>query len=67
MTEAEYWAAIDRIPLYRQRESSDGDAWICRDRNNQPVRVTKPEFFRSDDERHAALDYYRSMHGPAIN
>ena len=63
MTPEEYWVAIARIPLYRQRETTDGEAWICRDANNQPVRVTKPEYLSREGEREAAVEFYRTFYG----
>jgi len=37
VTPEQYWTAIGRIPLYRERETGDGEAYICRDAHNQPV------------------------------
>lgn len=62
MTPEQYWGAIEQIPLYRERETGDGDAFICRDRYNQPVRVTKPERF-SEAERAAMVEFYRAQYG----
>jgi hypothetical protein len=64
VTPEQYWGAIERIPLYRDRETSDGDAYLCRDRNNQPVRVTKPERL-SEAERDAVVEFYRALYGMA--
>ena len=66
MTEEEYWAAIRRVPLYQERDSTDGSAVICRDVNNQPVSVTKPDRL-TPDERVAAAAQYKSLYGPSIN
>ena len=63
MTPADYWAAIARIPLHQERETSDGEAYICRDANNQPVRVTKPETL-SEQERLITVEFYRLSYGP---
>jgi hypothetical protein len=63
----EYWARIGNIPLIKERETSDKEAVLCRTLEGAPVRVTKPEFFRSDDERAAAIElledfYKKSRH-----
>ena len=58
----QYWGAIARIPLYRERETTDGEGFICRDRSQQPVRVTKPELL-TEDERVAAIELYRALYG----
>lgn len=63
MTVDEYWAGIARVPLYRDRETGDGQAYLCRDINNQPVRVTKPEFLIGPGKREAALELYRQLYG----
>jgi hypothetical protein len=63
VTPAEYWAAIERIPLRQDRETSDGEAYICRDANNQPVRVTKPENL-TDAERVVTVEFYRLFYAP---
>jgi len=63
----QYWTAIERIPLFFERETSDGEAQIRRTFDNQPVRVTKPEYFNSEDERIAAIAFYRALYAPLKN
>lgn len=59
---ADYWPRIGRIPLHRDKEL--GEAWLCRTSTNHPARVTKPEYFQSDEEREAAIQileaYYKA-------
>jgi hypothetical protein len=31
-----------------------------------PARVTKPEFFKNDAEREAAIQFYESMYSPSV-
>jgi hypothetical protein len=51
----DWWPRIRRIPLYVDIDLADGEAVLCRDQNNKPVRVTKPDYFHSDEEREAAI------------
>jgi hypothetical protein len=72
VTPEQYWARIRRVPLTPERETSDGDAIICRMYDGTPVRVTKPEYFLSDDrqtadeKREAALAWYESQYSPPL-
>jgi hypothetical protein len=54
----DYWPRVGRIPLYPDFATDDGDAVICRTSDNQPVRVTRPERFDSDEKRAAAIEFY---------
>jgi len=63
VTVEEYWAAIGRIPLYRDRDTTDGKGVICRTFNNQPVHVDKPDVF-TEAEREAMVAFYRLMYAP---
>jgi hypothetical protein len=63
-TIADYWPRIRAIPLYHDRETDDGEAVLCRAQNGLPARVTKPEYFKSDAEREAAIDFLESMYSP---
>jgi hypothetical protein len=58
---ADYWPRIERIPLYRDIELDE--AWLCRTATREPVRVTKPEFFKTDGEREAAITFYQMFYG----
>lgn len=63
----EYWARVENIPLIKERETGDKEAFLCRTLEGSPVRVTKPDFFKSDDERAAAIEmledfYKKSRH-----
>jgi len=64
MTEDEYKAAIRQIPLFYERDTEDGTATICRDINNLPVYVAKPESLAPED-RVAAVELYRELYSPA--
>lgn len=67
MTPTEYWRRIERIPLRPERKTADGEAMICRAQDGTPVRVTKPELFKSDAEREAALRHYEAFYAPRVN
>jgi hypothetical protein len=60
----DYWKRISRIPLYRERDTSDGEAVICRAQDGTPVRVTKPEYFKSEEEMEATLRWYEACYSP---
>jgi hypothetical protein len=64
VTDEEYWGAISRIPLYRERDTSDGKGVICRTFDNQPVQVDKPDGFDAD-ERRRMVEFYRLMYSPS--
>lgn len=57
---ADYWPRIARIPLYQDKDL--GEAVLCWTADRQPVRVTKPEFFKSDEEREAAIRHYEAFY-----
>jgi hypothetical protein len=62
---ADYWARINRIPLYPDWATDDGEAVICRTRDGmQIVRVTRAEYFHSDEEREAAISFYEANYAP---
>ena len=58
---ADYWPRIEMIPLYRDVDLGE-DAVLCRTATQQPVRVTKPEFFNNDEEREAAVRHYEMFY-----
>lgn len=60
-SEEEYWARIRSIPLIKEKELGDGEAILCRTIEGEPVRVTKPEFFHTPEERAAAINHYESF------
>lgn len=66
MTVDEYWQAIKRVPLYVERDTHDGLGKICRDMDNNPVRVTKPDPY-NDAERRAMIEALRSLYGRTAN
>ena len=62
MTPEAYWARIKRIPLYPDRDSSDGDAIMCWTADRMLARVEKPE--RHDPEKLDALvRFYEAFYG----
>jgi len=62
---ADYWPRIKRIPLYPDVLTDDGNAILCRTYDGRGVvRVTKPEFFRSDEDREAAIKFLDSVYSP---
>lgn len=68
MTPDQYWARIRAIPLLAVRDSSDGDAVICRQPHTQDtVSVTKPEFYKDDNEMEATLRFYEQMYSSQLN
>lgn len=42
----------------------DGQAYLCRDANGQPVRVVKPGYLTKAGEREATVALHRLLHGP---
>jgi len=65
VTSEAYWQRIYRIPLRPERESSDGEARICRAQDGTPVRVTKPEYLL-EEEREAVLEAYERWYSPRL-
>lgn len=64
----QYWARIRRIPLIIGRESDDGNSVLCHAADGSGVvTVTKPEFFRTDADREAAVRGYELMYGRNLN
>lgn len=59
---AEYWARIRAIPLFGDQELPDGDAVLCRTLDNEPVRVTKPEYLETDEKRAAVIEHYEAFY-----
>ena len=66
MTEDEFDAAVRNIPLYYDRETADGKAKIYRKSNGDPVYVEKPQYVLEED-RAAALELLRQLHGPILH
>ena len=66
MSPEEYWEFIEKIPLRPERDSSDGEAVICRAQDGSPVRVTKPEYL-SDEERTSVAQSYEMWYAPRMN
>lgn len=64
---ADYWPRIKRIPLFFDREISDGESVLYRAQDGSPVRVTKPDFFKSDEERAAAIEFLEANYSPRRN
>jgi hypothetical protein len=65
---ADYWPRIQRIPLYPDWLTDDGDAVICRTDDGQGVvRVTKPERLETDEKREAAIRFYETFYKPSYN
>lgn len=65
---SEYWPRIQRIPLYPDWQTDDGDAVICRTHDgNGVVRVTKPEVLGTDAKREAAVSFYEDFYRPTRN
>ena len=64
-TIGEYWPRIKRIPLYFDREI-DAEAALYRMQDGSPVRVTRPEFFKTDQERAAAVEFLELMYSPRL-
>lgn len=62
MTEGEYLAGIERVPLRIERATADGRGFICRDIAGHPVYVDKPEYL-TPDERAAALAHKQLIYG----
>lgn len=58
----EYWARVARIPLFFDRDIADGEAKLYRTQSAEPVRVTRPEFFESDDARRMSIEFLESMY-----
>lgn len=63
----EYWTRIKNIPLILERGTGDGDAFICRTLDGEPVRVTRPELLQTDEKRAAAIELYESLYKRAQN
>jgi len=66
VTPEEYWRRIQRIPLYRDRDSASGDEVLCRKSDGTPVLVTKPEYL-SMEERESVVQVYERLHKPNVN
>jgi hypothetical protein len=65
---ADYWPRIQRIPLYPDWATDDGDAIICRTFDGlSVVRVTKPESYDSDEKREAGVEFYEMFYRPIRN
>jgi hypothetical protein len=64
---AEYWARIQRIPLFPDFETDDGNAIICRTHDGSPVRVTRPEALQTDEKREAANSFYEMFYKSTCN
>jgi hypothetical protein len=66
MTEDEYNAGVRNIPLFFDRDTTDGTATIYRKPNGDPVYVEKPQNILPED-RAAALEFLRQFHGPQLH
>ena len=66
MTIDEYWARIQRVPLRRERESTDSQSVLFRAQDGAPVLVTKPDSL-SEDERESVVQFYESQYAPRLN
>ena len=65
---ADYWPRVQRIPLYPDWQTDDGDAVICRTYDGRSVvRVTKPEKLDSDAKREATIELYELFYRPPVN
>lgn len=58
----EYWVRVKNIPLFIERETGDGDAFLCRTIEGQPARITKPEVLVTDEKRAAAIELYEGLY-----
>jgi hypothetical protein len=64
----DYWPRIQRIPLYPDWATDNGDAVICRTHDGMGVvRVTKPEVLETDDKREAAVVFYEMFYRPTAH
>ena len=61
VTPEAYWARIKRIPLYPDRDTSDGDAVMCRTADGAPARVEKPERHPPENRERLVL-FYEQFH-----
>jgi len=64
---ADYWPRIKRIPLYFDREISDGESVLYRAQDGAPVRVTKPDVLATDEKRESAIQFLEAMYSPRKN
>jgi len=62
----DYWRRIERIPLYRERDSSSGDEVLCRKQDGTPVLITKPEYLTLE-EREDTVATYETLHKNIMN
>lgn len=52
------------LPITFDRVISDGEAHLYRDQSGDPVRITKAEYFATDQEREAAIQMYETFYKP---
>ena len=67
MTSEEYWKRIERVPLKFENDIPNSDSRRYRAQNGVPVSVTKPEYFKTDEEREAAVRFYEQMYSRRYN
>jgi hypothetical protein len=63
---ADFWPRVKKIPLLPGADL--GEAVLCHTSDGSTaVRVTKPEFFRTDEDREAHLNHLADFYGKKVN
>ncbi len=62
-TEGDFGVLAGHAPVMSTIRA-DAELAIYRTQSGEPVRVTKPEFFDSDEKRAAAIESYETFYSP---